>query len=116
MGMDNENINIELVADDVVYGAIKKETIEKNALVYDANPNYSMSQISIAGMLEVSKDLKEDTQYYIRINGTDYKYFYNTQDDILTWHLGEIKHSCSSSEFENDEGEKLIVNEITEEF
>lgn len=113
MGAENENINIELVADDEVYGAIKKDTIEKSASVYNANPDYSMSQVTITGTLEVSKRLKEDTQYYIRINGTDYKYFYNSSEGFVNGYC-EVKHSCSDAEFEDLSGSNSIVHEISE--
>ncbi|MDP4181969.1 MAG: type IV secretion protein Rhs, partial [Bacillota bacterium] len=62
MGTDNENINIELIADNEVYGVVDKETIKKNASVFSANPSYSSSQVTITGTLKVSKTLKKDTQ------------------------------------------------------
>ncbi|RXE58740.1 S-layer homology domain-containing protein [Acetivibrio mesophilus] len=113
MGADNENINIELVADNEVYGAIKKDTLKKNASIYNANPNYSMSQVNITGILEVFKELKEDTQYYIRINGTDYEYFYNSSEGFV-YRDCEIKHSCSNAEFKELSGSNSIVHEISE--
>ena len=111
IGAGNENINIELVAENEVYGAIKKDSINKSSSVYNANPNYSMSQVTITGILEVTKKLKENTQYYIRINGTDYEYFYNSQEKFI---YGDIKidHYCSEAEFK--EGSNSIVHEISE--
>lgn len=111
IGASNENINIELVADNEVYGAIKKDSINKSASVYNANPNYSMSQVTITGIMEVTKELKDNTQYYIRINGTDYEYFYNSQEKIIYGDF-KIDHYCSDAEFKD--GSNSIVHEISE--
>ncbi len=109
MGMDNQNLDIELVADNEVYGSIDKDTIIKNASLYNSNPGYSISQIMLKGTMNVTKALKEDTKYYIRINGNNYEYFYNSVEQILNWDC-ELEHYCSYSSSESPTGTNVTYD------
>jgi len=104
MGTDNEKINIELIANNEVYGAVIKDTIKKTASLYDVNSSYSISRIKITGTLKLQKELVDNTQYFIRINGSEYKYFYKSSKPNIDQSLFSIEHYCSYSEFKNSQG------------
>lgn len=112
MGKDNKNINIELVADDEVYGTLKNDTITKSASYYNPSSNYIISQITLKGILQISKKLKEDTQYNIIINGKDYSYFYNSSKQDLSNFT--IKHYCSSDLFKDSNGKEFPLYNLSQ--
>ncbi|NLD50418.1 MAG: type IV secretion protein Rhs, partial [Clostridiaceae bacterium] len=109
MGTDNENINIELVADNEIYGYMDKSTITKSMSLYQANGgDYSVVQVMIKGDLNITKELKENTKYYIRINGTEYEYFYNSSEFVLDTELCKIDNYYTQSSFGDLSGNEQI--------
>ena len=109
--MGTENVDIELVAEGEVYGTVDKSTIKKSVSTYEANPYYNTEQLMISGTLNISKELKEDTRYFIRINGMEYEYFYNSKEkmlDINTLKIGDY-NSYSNTYFTDLEGKSKIA-------
>ncbi len=113
MGTDNSKINIELVANNEIYGSVIKDTIKKSASLYDVNSNYSMSQIMITGKLQIQKALENDTQYFIRINGNDYKYFYKSSKPYIDENSLNIQHYCSYSTYKNSSGADCLLYDLS---
>ncbi len=110
MGADNESIKIELVAENEVYGTLDNATIEKSVSSYRMNGNYNAGYVMIKGMLNITKTLKDETKYYIRINGTDYEYFYNSQDQKVSSDCFKIEgyDNFSYSSFIDSEGNSQL--------
>jgi len=113
MGTDNSKISIELVANNEVYGSVIKDTIKKSASLYDVNSNYSISQIMITGNLQLQKALVDDTQYFIRINGSDYKYFYKSSEPYIDQASLNIQHYCAYSEFKDSLGANCLLYDLS---
>ncbi len=109
--MGTENVDIELVGEGEVYGSVEKSTIKKAVSVYMASPYYNTEQVMISGTLNISKELKEDTKYFIRINGMEYEYFYNTKDKKLNINALKIEdyNSFSSTSFKDLEGKSKVA-------
>lgn len=109
--MGTENVDIELIGDGDVYGTVEKSTIKKTVSVYNASPYDNIEQVMISGTLNISKELKEDTRYFIRINGMEYEYFYNTKDKKLNIEGLKIENynNFSSTYFKDLEGENKVA-------
>ncbi|WP_036943057.1 S-layer homology domain-containing protein [Pseudobacteroides cellulosolvens] len=113
MGTDNSKINIELVANNEIYGSVIKDTIKKSASLYDVNSHYSMSQIMISGKLQLQKALVDDVQYFIRINGSDYEYFYKSSKPYIDENSLNIQHYCSYSTYKNSLGTDCLLYDLS---
>ncbi|NLL04394.1 MAG: PKD domain-containing protein [Clostridiaceae bacterium] len=97
MGADNKNINIELVSEDEVYGSLDKNTIEKSVSSYKMNGNYNVGYVVIKGKLNITKTLKDETKYFIRINGMDYEYYFNSKEQKFSSDSLKIENYSNSS-------------------
>lgn len=109
--MGTENVDIELIGDGDAYGTVEKSTIKKTVSVYSTSPYDNIEQVMISGTLNISKELKEDTRYFIRINGMEYEYFYNTKDKKLNIEGLKIEdyNNFSSTYFKDLEGENKVA-------
>lgn len=114
MGADNKNINIELVSEDEVYGSIDKDTIEKSVSSYRMNGNYNAGYVVIKGKLNITKTLKDETKYFIRINGTKYEYFFNSKEQKFSADCFKIENNNSGySSFIDSEGNSQMCYTLT---
>ena len=114
MGADNKNINIELVAEGEVYGSLDKDTIEKSVSSYRMNGNYNAGYVVIKGKLNITKTLKDETKYSIRINGTDYEYYFNSKEQKFSQDGFKIENNNSwYSSFFDLEGNSQMYNVLT---
>lgn len=108
LGADNENINIELVTENEIYGSVKKDTIKRSSTKYRSSSGYNVSYITVTGTMQVTKELIEETQYFVRINGKDYEYFLNSNKQIVNPEFCSIEHSQSTYLFENSLGNNQL--------
>lgn len=112
MGIDNDSINIELIADNETYGMMDKSTIRKSESAYRANGgDYNLAQVMIQGNLNITKKLKEDVKYFIRINGKDYEYFYNSSELKLDIGLCKVENTYTST-FKDLTGNEHICSNL----
>ena len=108
IGADNENINIELVAENEIYGTVKKDTIKRNSTTSRSVSGYNVSKITVTGIMQLTKELKEETQYFIRINGKDYEYIFYSDSQPVNPEFCNIAHSQSTYSFTNSLGENQL--------